>query len=324
MKTLLTIISSLFFAFSVFSQCSVTSTNGYTVNLAFQPTSLVLAKDVPPCLYGYSYNVMVKYSILFTGNNIPSDLTTLNGNLICGSSSYNSISFPTSGGTGSSTTTGSPYSNGTDCATATVSSLMCNTLNINIQGPGINYQTITCPVSILPVTFERVSVKRSGVFSLIEWATLSETNNQFFEIERSPEGEVWYPIGRINPKKDEQERKDYAFEDKTPLNGLNYYRIKQVDFDGKSSYSQVKSIEMDLDVKTIALYPNPVHNIFYTRSIMSENKSISIFNVLGKNVSELITTLNEDNYTTKINVTDLPNGIYMININGIATRFQKI
>ena len=150
-KTLLITILAFLFAINANSQCTiiVPSTHGYFVNVTLKATSVVATT---PCVYGYNYNVAVEYSVTFTGVRIPSKLNTLQGNLYCGASP-NFFSLPTTGGSGTVLSRSNVWSANTDCASASVSSLRCNTFELQIQGPGISNQFLTCGIVLPPVCY---------------------------------------------------------------------------------------------------------------------------------------------------------------------------
>ena len=150
-KTLLITILAFLFAINANSQCTiiVPSTHGYFVNVTVKATSIVATT---PCVYGYNYNVVIEYSVTFTGVRIPSKLNTLQGNLFCGASP-NFFSLPTTGGSGTVLSRSNVWSANTDCASASVSSLRCNTFELQIQGPGIENQYLTCGIVLPPVCY---------------------------------------------------------------------------------------------------------------------------------------------------------------------------
>ncbi|MDG1766259.1 MAG: HYR domain-containing protein, partial [Flavobacteriales bacterium] len=130
------------------SGTTITSSNGYNVNIN------VDAININPssfsCAFGYNYTVDLAYTVTFDGANIPSNLFTLQGTIGCGLNSH-FFNLPNTGGSGTVTSANS-YTSNTDCATVTPESLGCNTINIQISGPGIPNQTITLNPSAVPVT----------------------------------------------------------------------------------------------------------------------------------------------------------------------------
>ncbi|HLV41287.1 MAG TPA: hypothetical protein VKY37_03320 [Brumimicrobium sp.] len=119
---------------------TVNSSSGqnYSVNIEIELTDIVPVQS--SCDWGYNYDVAYDYDIQINGNN--SNLYTLAGYLTCGSNPGIYFDLPNNGGSGSSVTQGNPWNSNSDCATATVASLMCDSISIQIEGPGIPNQFI--------------------------------------------------------------------------------------------------------------------------------------------------------------------------------------
>jgi len=114
----------------------------------------------------------------------------------------------------------------------------------------------------LPVEWKSVSIKKYEGNVLISWGTYSEKNNAYFEIEKSVDGLTWEIIGKINGSGTTSVETNYSFSDEAPAVGLNYYRIKQVDFDGKFDYSAIAVINIEEKSIITGLYPNPNDGTF--------------------------------------------------------------
>lgn len=118
---------------------SATSSAGYTVNIEILPTDVSVPNT---CVWGYNYNLVVDYSVTFTGSNIPSSLYFISGSISCGNQSHFFI-LPSSGGTGTLTTVSNPWRTQQDCATVTPESLNCGTVQVQLIGLGLQYQTLS-------------------------------------------------------------------------------------------------------------------------------------------------------------------------------------
>ena len=90
-----------------------------------------------------------------------------------------------------------------------------------------------------------------------------------------------------------------------PLQGRNYYRLVQRDYDGKITYYRVVSVDLEFVIPTIELYPNPAQKIVYFKNFQPGSK-VTLINMLGRSVSQ--TTQNH------LNVADLISGVYFIKI----------
>ena len=146
------------------------------------------------------------------------------------------------------------------------------------------WQDVT-PLPITLSTFEanRIDKKQAK----ISWTTLSERNNAYFEIERTIGSKVWETIGKVQSVGNTQYRTDYSFIDEQAVEPKLYYRLKQVDYDGKSSYSNIAQV-INNKADMIQLFPNPAQETVYLVGNFSINDNIKLVSALGKviNVSQ--------------------------------------
>jgi hypothetical protein len=105
------------------------------------------------------------------------------------------------------------------------------------------------------VAFRAALIKRAQI--MLNWQTESEMFNSHFEIEKSTDGMTFSQIGSIEGAGTTIENQYYEFTDIAPKKGVNYYRLKQVDFDGKFEYSMIVSVEISEEA-SIVIAPNPV------------------------------------------------------------------
>ncbi|MFA6060106.1 MAG: T9SS type A sorting domain-containing protein [Taibaiella sp.] len=123
---------------------------------------------------------------------------------------------------------------------------------------GMLNQDLPCSV-ILPVGLVSFVARVAGNTIVLDWTTASETNNAYFVVERSPDQKDWKETGRIMGKGNSKEENDYTLTDEEPYRGRSYYRLIQVDGDGKRQISAVTTVYLtDID-KQWPVYPNPVH-----------------------------------------------------------------
>ncbi len=115
------------------------------------------------------------------------------------------------------------------------------------------------PPSVLPVELLELEGRAEDNIVHLSWSTATELNNDYFEILHSLDGIEFESKGRVVGNGTTNELQEYAFIDRSPAPGLNYYRLKQVDFDGAFEYSKVIKIENDFIRKGIEskIYPNP-------------------------------------------------------------------
>lgn len=118
------------------------------------------------------------------------------------------------------------------------------------------------PITPLPVELARFEGKASQSGISLTWETASEQNNSHFEVERSTDGSTFEQLGSVPGNGNSVVTIAYQYLDKHPHPGLNYYRLKQVDFDGKYEYSKVVAVTLGEDAAAlqVVLAPNPCPN----------------------------------------------------------------
>ncbi|MFK8009098.1 MAG: PKD domain-containing protein [Saprospiraceae bacterium] len=167
--------------------------------------------------------------------------------------------------------------------------------------------------TILPVDLAEFTAtwnKEEKVVDL-DWKTLSETNNKYFEIQKSIDGNSWKRIGTKVGKGNTLLETLYDFQDVDPFVGINYYRLKQVDFDGTFEYSNIASVRVENFSSPISVFPNPVSDLLNIQT--SENiENITLFNSVGLQFN---LSVQESNHHYQLDVSSLSGGIYFLQIN---------
>jgi hypothetical protein len=114
--------------------------------------------------------------------------------------------------------------------------------------------------TIQPVTWLDFTGQFAKNNVILNWKTASEQNNTGFDVERSADGRSWSKIGFIPGKINSAAPTPYSYTDLSPLKGLSYYRLKQIDLDNKFSYSRIVQIN-GLTTDEASIWPNPVTNM---------------------------------------------------------------
>lgn len=112
-------------------------------------------------------------------------------------------------------------------------------------------------VGPLPVTWVSFTAQPKNGKVELAWQTTNEINNDYFNIQNSSNGNDWNTIGTVAAKNNSS-LNQYAFTHAFPIHGRNYYRLQQVDKDGKSTLSSVKLIDLSQKIHPLSIYPNPV------------------------------------------------------------------
>lgn len=166
----------------------------------------------------------------------------------------------------------------------------------------------------LPVEFSDFYSEKINNAVQLFWETRTELNNSHFEIERSTNGKKFVRIGEVQGNGTALETQLYNFVDNSPQQ-INYYRLKQIDFDGQFEYSKTIVVNMEhqatLDIR---VFPNPTKNKFNIdfTNIIEQDVRIEIYNMNGQQVRSQI--LNVNGQFVTVNITDLQSGIYIMNV----------
>jgi parallel beta-helix repeat protein len=184
-----------------------------------------------------------------------------------------------------------------------------------------------------PVTLLNFKGEKQGAINSLVWTTVTEVNNAGFELQRSADGGnfstlAFAPSKSLNGSSNVQ--LTYAYDDVKPLAANNYYRLKQVDKDGKATYSQVVLIKgAKVNAVTISsIYPNPVHRelMMVISSPITEKVNLIVTDVTGKVVLQQTAQLASGDNQLKIPVQILSSGTYIIKAvcaNGCESALQK-
>lgn len=319
---LLTVLIALFTSIQKNSsgQCIVQSSNGYQVEINPVPDKLLAPDD---CAWGYNYNVEINYSVSFSGENAPAALYTLQGNLRCGNQNL-FFDLPNSGGTGKTVTVSNPWNGNSDCATANLNNLDCHDIEMQVQGPGISWQIIDCNWSPLPIellAFHAIEWHDDVRFM---WTTASETNNDYFSIERSADGRDWITVLRIDGAGNSSTPIDYEAVDPEPLPGLSYYRLKQSDYDGQYSYSDVEAVTFDTGVENeVLIFPNPTNGQITIVANDEEMAGFGVFDMQGGNVTGQVELKRNGAQNHTADLRRLPSGVYTVRTRSNVSRIYK-
>ncbi len=154
----------------------------------------------------------------------------------------------------------------------------------------------------------------------LEWITGSETNNQGFYIEKSYDKINWKTIGFLDGNGTSTSKKKYIFIDNDIISSDQYYRLKQIDFNGNFSYSNVIHIKSEIELNSFKLYqnfPNPFNpetTIKYTIKDIGL-VTLKVYDILGNEVATLVNEVKQPgNYKVPFSAGSLASGVYFYNI----------
>ncbi|HZE85138.1 MAG TPA: T9SS type A sorting domain-containing protein [Puia sp.] len=138
---------------------------------------------------------------------------------------------------------------------------------------------------ILPVSWLYIRGELTGDQTLISWATALESNTLRFDIERSSDGLVFKTVGAHGAAGNSNTSSTYQWIDDAPAPGLNYYRVRQVDIDGKFSWSAIVSVLYRKGMARTVLTPNPATGrVMLLFAKPAEAAVLAIYNSAGQSV----------------------------------------
>ena len=300
---------------TLFSQISIQSTKGYSVNIYVAPIDLVVHGNANSCTWGYNYDVELEYVITITGNNAPKNLYTLQGTITNdrGSLFFN---LPKKAATGTTRTTGRAWRQESDCATATVATMNFKSIEIAISGDGINYEVVSFAyASILPVKMVSFTTREEGKKVKLNWQTATETDNDYFTVERSTNQDNWTAIKKVKGAGNSTDLNSYEATDDSPVSGTSYYRIRQTDFNGNTTFSETRSVRIESHRGSVSVFPVPNTGNRITLNGINEyrNQELSVINAAGA----MVHTTGLTNATVELPA--MSKGVYFLRIKNKST-----
>lgn len=165
----------------------------------------------------------------------------------------------------------------------------------------------------LPVTLTSFSAQKQNRITLLNWTTAQEFNSRDFIIQRSVNGSSWQEIARVTAAGNSATPLNYFSRDLNPGKGVNLYRLKSTDLDGKFNYSDVRRVNFE-NLYTYSIYPNPAID-FLKLTVDNPsgfNANTQIINAEGRVL--ISKQLNAANQLAQINISSLSSGIYFMRI----------
>lgn len=180
--------------------------------------------------------------------------------------------------------------------------------------------TLVAPASTLPIELLDFSANYNHLNNVdIMWATASEKNNDFFTVERSTDAVSFKELFKIKGAGTCLRKTDYKSIDTQPEKGISYYRLKQTDFNGRFSYSQIQAVSSN-ESGSFNVFPNPNES----GALKITSNSVSGFDITLTDVfGRVVYDGHSDNNTSEIDLTPFSKGIYFIHVTSNEQSFSK-
>lgn len=210
--------------------------------------------------------------------------------------------------TGTTTANVVPTNQGTPCFTYRV------TDNFGCTYNSPQCITVNCGVS-LPIgliRFEASAIDNTAVE--LNWETSSEQDNDYFVIERSADGfDGWEDILQVDGAGNSETPRTYSAIDEFPLDGISYYRLKQVDFNGQQRIHDTESVLIDNSrASELVIFPNPATDLLTIKGDLVLLSTFELLNPMGQNVRLNVHSYKQDDGSMVLDVSTLKAGVYLV------------
>jgi hypothetical protein len=182
--------------------------------------------------------------------------------------------------------------------------------NENVNNNNLTAALGVVPGGPQPVKFLNFTATRQNKVVDLNWQTAQEINSKHFDVQFSRDGVNWQSIGIVNAAGFSNTSRSYSFVHTTPVNGINFYRLKQVDIDAKFEYSITRTVNFNT-ITSITLMPNPTADRLYVIGNSAGTlQSVTLFSADGKQVQ----TIHDFLLGNSIDMRNFAPGIYTVKI----------
>ena len=223
----------------------------------------------------------------------------------------------------------SPGSDGAHAGTTTNPQVNRTALSTANLSNSFYWGSIDATNSPLPIELLDFTAKLTASSIELNWSTASELNNDFFTIERASDVEKFEEVTTIKGQGTINTKTKYTAVDDSPLAGKSYYRLKQTDFDGKFTYSELRKVE-NTDIKTqFRIYPNPVvgnkFNFELSGADPDAEVPVRIVTLQGVTVFERSYKSDKSGrIKTTVELSQISSGMYVVIVNAATGLRKKI
>ena len=192
-----------------------------------------------------------------------------------------------------------------------------NVLKLRVPESGSDFLSFTT-AGTLPVVLSSFSANLNNGQTVLEWQTSSEINSNRFDIQYSTNGINWINIGSVAAAGNSSSETHYEFIHPSPSKGNNYYRLAQIDIDGKTELSDIKLVKY-ADKNSFDIFPNPTRGNAYVRFSEAALTTVVVYDMTGK----MLYRKDQNAAQFELPLANQPTGIYKISISRNGERVSK-
>lgn len=166
----------------------------------------------------------------------------------------------------------------------------------------------------LPVVFTSFVAAKQASAVVLTWATAQEKDNSRFEVEKSTDGRTWNVLAVVFGNGTTTQAQQYTYTDKSAAAAVSYYRIRQVDTDGKSVYTAVKTIRAEEAKKEATIYAASKNTInIDLNNNTKKDLQVTVLNLNGQVIAKQV--YNAASYRVSMQIPSVSNGMYVVVVN---------
>lgn len=176
---------------------------------------------------------------------------------------------------------------------------------------------VTDCIAPLPIILSKFEAKAKANSIALEWSTESEINNSGFAIERSTDGKEFIEIAFVNSQGESTKTVNYSFDDDGIKQGRPYYyRLRQIDYDGRFELSEIITAKIESDDLSFSLSPNPAYNFINVAFDVKPDEEVkaSIYSINGVEIKSILPTSHGVGGDMQIDLSGVTDGIYFLKI----------
>ncbi|RNI29012.1 T9SS type A sorting domain-containing protein [Rufibacter latericius] len=184
------------------------------------------------------------------------------------------------------------------------------------------FSSVTIDSAPLPVTLQQFTATQTSNGIELTWSTASEKDNDYFQIERGVDGRNFTSLGQVKGKGTSNVAQNYRFTDTSAPSGSVYYRLKQVDLDGKFEYSKVVSVQGTGNQATaqVEVSPNPFTRVISFSVTSSEDRTllVELFDLNQKLIYKEMVNVSSGKVTLTKDLSRIADGVYILRVTGYS------
>jgi len=178
--------------------------------------------------------------------------------------------------------------------------------NINVTNAG-GTATTNCAI-VLPVGYTQWNANIDNGQVSLNWTTESESNCDYYVVQRSVDAFVWETLGFVDGHGSTSEAHQYNYTDQQPKDGMNYYRLMQVDHNGISNYTTILPVEVSSNI-SLNVFPNPAKGTINVRNFDNQIDRVVLIDNIGRTIVPEFTTTEDG---VSINCSSSQKGTYIL------------